>query len=119
MRRQGDAAPPPADPPPPPRDGGGRGGRRLFRAEGVARDDQLVGHREGQGLVGGARSVQAFEVPEPRRARFQGEQLRLHSVRVGSEVLPRDAAGSLRAGDGGGPPAPLLHLGAARWDEAE
>jgi len=119
MCGEGDAAAAPPDSASPPRDGGGRGGVRVPHAEGVARDDKRVGHRKGRGLVGGAGSVQAVAVSEPGRARFQREQLRVHSVRVGSEILPRNATGSLRAGSGRGALASLLHVGVTRWVETQ
>ncbi|KAL0332995.1 UNVERIFIED_CONTAM: cytochrome [Sesamum calycinum] len=48
-----------------------------------------------------------------RERRISREQLRVHSVRVGPAVVPRDAAGAVRAGSGGGSSPPLFYVGVA------
>lgn len=119
VRAQGDPPPPPADPSPPPRDGGGHHRRWLLHPVEDPGHDQRLRHRAGPVLVGGPRHVQALEVPERVSPRLQGEQLRVHPVRVGPEVLPRDAARALRSRSSGGSLAAFLHMGAARRDETE
>jgi len=97
MCPQRDPTPPPSDPAPPPRNGGGNDGWRLLHPQEGARDDQRVGHWEGQKLLGGTGNIQTRPISGTGRARLQGEQLRVYSIRVGSKVLPRDAVGTVRA----------------------
>jgi len=56
-----------------------------------------VGHWERQKQLGGTGNIQTRPVSGTGRARLQGEQFRVHSIRVGSQVLPRDAVGTVRA----------------------
>ena len=120
MCTEADPSPPPAHPPPPPWDGGGRHHRRLLYPPADLCHDQCMGHWKGPKLLGGLGNIQACPVPETGHDRLQGEQLCVHSVRVGSEVLSRDARWRyvlelVRARAGGGSSPPMLQLRRPRW----